>query len=618
MLTPIERPESSPLPYDNLPMRSVDFGDRTRKGRPVEIVGDRGATDLQPRGPLAELETTILGAAERRGTLATALPFAWGRCRPVHDAALWSPGTGSRFGRDRRNLALVYPTRALQEVSDHHELCRGAPCQLVTRRTFDLAVEARAYLACRNSRHDLHAPPVGGVRHPLRVPAAFESVQHRRHCPGGETALLCEFASGDPPTPVEKAQTTKIGAVEPKLLSHRLVELVPRAPQLLQLRDDRVRKICMRTTLWICIRHLPRSVPLIVRGHNNLTIERSHYYTAAAVQDDPASARDEETTVNAIEARELVKTYRGDVRALSGVSLAVEAGTVFGLLGPNGAGKSTTVKILTTLSRPDSGEALVAGHDVVREAVKVRHAIGCVAQKSGLDLAATGRENLLLQGRIYGMRGSALRARAEDLLDRFGLGEAAGRTVRTYSGGMQRKLDVALGLMHRPQVLFLDEPTTGLDPEARADMWSEVARLAGDEGLTILLTTHYLEEADRLAQRLAIIDRGRVVAEGTPEALKAELHGDAIVVELADGSATDDVVLASLGGVTGLRDVQLEAGVLRSRASNGARAVPAVLAALDTAGVVVASVGVTRPSLDDVYLRHTGRAFAQADQEKGS
>ena len=317
---------------------------------------------------------------------------------------------------------------------------------------------------------------------------------------------------------------------------------------------------------------------------------------------------------NAIEARGLVKTYRGDVRALDGVSLAAEAGTVFGLLGPNGAGKSTAVKILTTLSRPDAGEARVAGFDVLRHPAKVRLAIGCVAQKSGLDLQATGRENLVLQGRVYGMRGGALRARAAELIERFGLSEAADRTVRTYSGGMQRKLDVAVGLMHRPQVLFLDEPTTGLDPEARVDMWSEIARLAGDEGLTILMTTHYLEEADGLARRLAIVDRGKVVAEGTPDELKGELRGDAIVVEFEE-QVVDGEVRRALDKVPDLRDVAAEARLLRARADNGARAVPAVLAALEAEGVKVASVTVSRPSLDDVYLQYAGRAFSEADEE---
>ena len=317
---------------------------------------------------------------------------------------------------------------------------------------------------------------------------------------------------------------------------------------------------------------------------------------------------------NAIEARGLVKTYRGDVRALDGVSLVAEPGTVFGLLGPNGAGKSTMVKILTTLSHPDAGEARVAGHDVVREPASVRRIIGCVAQKSGLDLAATGRENLLLQGRVYGMRGVALRRRADELLERFGLAAAGGRVVKGYSGGMQRKLDVAVGLMHRPQVLFLDEPTTGLDPEARVDMWHEIARLAGEEGLTILLTTHYLEEADRLAGHLAIVDQGRVVAEGAPDELKGELHGDTIAVELAQ-QPLDGEVRRALDKVPDVHDVAVEARALRARADSGARAVPAILAALESEGVRVASVTVARPSLDDVYLRHAGKAFSEADVE---
>jgi ABC-2 type transport system ATP-binding protein len=317
---------------------------------------------------------------------------------------------------------------------------------------------------------------------------------------------------------------------------------------------------------------------------------------------------------NAIEARGLVKTYRGDVQALKGVSLAAETGTVFGLLGPNGAGKSTAVKILTTLSRPNSGEAYVAGYDVLRQPAKVRLAIGCVAQKSGLDQQATGRENLILQGRVYGMRGAALRSRAQELIDRFGLSDAADRTVKTYSGGMQRKLDVAVGLMHRPQVLFLDEPTTGLDPEARVDMWSEIARLAGEEGLTILMTTHYLEEADSLARRLAIVDQGLVVAEGTPDELKGEFRGDAIVVELEE-QALDGEVRRALEKVPDLYEVAVEARALRARADSGARAVPAVLAALEADGVKVASVTVSRPSLDDVYLQYAGRAFSEADQE---
>jgi ABC-2 type transport system ATP-binding protein len=212
--------------------------------------------------------------------------------------------------------------------------------------------------------------------------------------------------------------------------------------------------------------------------------------------------------VHAIRADDLVKTYPGEVRALDGLSFAVPEGTVFGLLGPNGAGKSTAVKILTTLSRADSGHGEVAGFDVVREPVAVRRAIGVVGQKHGVDLALTGRENLRLQGRIFGMASDDLDRRTQELLEQLGLAEARDRVTRGYSGGMQRRLDIAMALVHRPRVLFLDEPTTGLDPEVRAAMWHEIARLTEAEGLTILLTTHYLEEADLLAANLAIVDRG--------------------------------------------------------------------------------------------------------------
>ncbi|AZM45088.1 ABC transporter [Streptomyces sp. WAC 06738] len=317
----------------------------------------------------------------------------------------------------------------------------------------------------------------------------------------------------------------------------------------------------------------------------------------------------------AVEARELTKSYPHGITALDGMSLAVAAGTVCGLLGPNGAGKSTTVKILTTLARPDGGTAAVAGHDVLRRPERVRRAIGVVAQKSGADPMATGRENLLLQGRLYGLRGAPLGRRADELLARFDLAGAADRLVRGYSGGMQRRLDVALGLVHRPEVLFLDEPTTGLDPEARTALWEEIARLAGGEGLTIVLTTHYLEEADRLAERVAIVDRGRVVAEGTPDGLKGELRGDAVHVELvrAPGEREAEPLRAALTGFAGVRDVVLDGRRLSARAADGAAAVPLVLAALEREGAEAAAVTVARPSLDDVYLRYAGRRFADAD-----
>jgi ABC-2 type transport system ATP-binding protein len=317
----------------------------------------------------------------------------------------------------------------------------------------------------------------------------------------------------------------------------------------------------------------------------------------------------------AIVADGLVKTYPKQVRALDGLSLRVPAGQVFGLLGPNGAGKTTTVKILSTLARPDGGAATVAGHDALRHPERVRRVIGVVAQRSGADPTATGRDNLLLQGRLDGMRGTALTDRVAALLDRFDLAAAAGRRVRTYSGGMQRRLEVALALVHRPRVLFLDEPTTGLDPEARAAMWDEIGRLAG-EGLTVLLTTHYLEEADRLASQLAIIDHGKVVAAGTPDQLKGELHGDAVHVELTavPDRPVAQAAQAALAGVAGVREVTLDGRRLSARAGDGAASVPGVLAALEAAGVPVATVTAARPSLDDVYLRYAGRRFAEAEE----
>ena len=325
-------------------------------------------------------------------------------------------------------------------------------------------------------------------------------------------------------------------------------------------------------------------------------------------------------TGRAIEARQLVKTYavRGEkhgIRALDGLDISVPRGMIYGLLGPNGAGKSTTVKILTSLARPDSGEARVEGVDVLARPGQVRHMIGVVAQRSGADPTATGRENLILQGRLYGLRGATVRTRADELLVHFGLTEAAGRLVRTYSGGMQRRLDVALGLIHRPAVLFLDEPTTGLDPESRTAMWQEIARLAGGEGMTVLLTTHYLEEADRLASRLAIVDRGRVVTSGTPDELKGELRGDAVQVELP--ALRDDAEAARvrrvLEALPAVRDVVIAGRDVSARSDDGAAAVPVVLAELQRAGVNAASVAVARPSLDDVYLRHTGRRYSESE-----
>ena len=318
-----------------------------------------------------------------------------------------------------------------------------------------------------------------------------------------------------------------------------------------------------------------------------------------------------------IEAEDLVKTYgKGEksVRALDSLSFRARRGTIFALLGPNGAGKSTTVKVLTTLTRPDTGRATVAGVDVVARPDQVRRSIGVVSQGTGVDIQATGRENLRLQGQLYGMRRSQLEPRAGELLERFGLGDAADRIARGYSGGMRRRLDIAMALVHDPPVLFLDEPTTGLDPEVRADMWDQIATLAAEHDKTVLLTTHYLEEADQLAARVAIVDRGKVVAEGTPDELKAELHGDAINVELAEDSS-DGTVRAALERVEGVREIAVDGRVLRARADDGGRAVPAVLTALEAGGIAVSSVRIARPSLDDVYLRYTGRTFEEAESE---
>ncbi|HEX8035456.1 MAG TPA: ATP-binding cassette domain-containing protein [Ktedonobacterales bacterium] len=317
----------------------------------------------------------------------------------------------------------------------------------------------------------------------------------------------------------------------------------------------------------------------------------------------------------AVATEALAKTYPGGVQALKGVSLTIRPGSVFALLGPNGAGKSTIVKILATLSRPTAGRATIMGHDVMREPQRVRRVIGLVAQKSAVDLEATVAENLTLQGQLYGLSGAELRQRVSGLLARLSLTDARKRIARTLSGGMQRKLDVAMGLIHQPQVLFLDEPTTGLDPEARADMWREIARLAREDGLTVVLTTHYLEEADHLAQHVAIIDHGQIVVEGTPEALKAELRGDAVQVELGDAYPEADVRAALLSLDHALREVTIEGRSLRARVDSGASALPAVLTALDAAGIRASTATIARPSLDDVYLRHTGHAYSESNNK---
>ncbi len=313
---------------------------------------------------------------------------------------------------------------------------------------------------------------------------------------------------------------------------------------------------------------------------------------------------------------ELAKHYRGGVQALACVSFTVHEGEIYGLLGPNGAGKSTTVRILATLTRPDSGRAVVAGHDVLREPGQVRRKIGYVAQVSGVDRWATGLENLLLQGHLERMPGHELRRRVDELLEQLGLQDAAERLVNTYSGGMRRRLDIAMGLVHRPAVLFLDEPTTGLDPESRALLWADLQRLRAEGSVTVLLTTHYLEEADRLCDRLAIIDHGRVVVEGTPAGLKAELQGDRVTLEV-EGDAAEAV--RALDGLPGMFEAVPNGTEVIARVSEGATAIPLLVTALERAGVAVSAVTMSRPSLDDVYLHYTGHRYrSEGDAEQAS
>ncbi|NUR70870.1 MAG: ATP-binding cassette domain-containing protein [Hamadaea sp.] len=316
-----------------------------------------------------------------------------------------------------------------------------------------------------------------------------------------------------------------------------------------------------------------------------------------------------------IQVSDLVKTYPRDVRALDGLSFSVREGTVFGLLGPNGAGKSTAVRILSTLSRQDSGTAVVAGFDVTRQPDAVRREIGLVGQKLSAVPTATVRENVLLQGRMYGLKGRELAARTDEAIARIGLSEAAGKPIGFCSGGMKRRVDIAMGIVHRPKVLFLDEPTTGLDPDIRLQLWEDLAKLVRADGLTILLTTHYLEEADMLADEVAIMDAGRVVTSGSPATLKQELRGDTLVVELDTDSAAGQAATA-LADLGQLSDLTVAGRTLHARAEVGGAAVPVVLDRLSRAGLQVTSVTVAQPTLDDVYLQHTGhRLVAQRREE---
>jgi ABC-2 type transport system ATP-binding protein len=312
---------------------------------------------------------------------------------------------------------------------------------------------------------------------------------------------------------------------------------------------------------------------------------------------------------NAIEAHELVREFRKGPRAVDGIDLAVGTGEIYGFLGPNGAGKSTTVLMLTTLLPPTSGRATVGGFDIAREGAKVRAAIGAALQEAALDPILTGREHLALQATLQGIPAKQRKERAGALLERVGLAEAADRRVGGYSGGMKRRLDLALALVHGPRILFLDEPTTGLDPQSRAAVWEEVARLAHEEGMTVFLTTQYLEEADALADRIGIIDLGKIVAEGTPAQLKAEIGSPSVEVLPVDPEAGDKLAELLSGFGAPRRNGR---GSVTVQLPGGEAELAQIVRVLDSNDLRVESLQLHQPSLDDVFLAKTGRKLEGA------
>ena len=309
----------------------------------------------------------------------------------------------------------------------------------------------------------------------------------------------------------------------------------------------------------------------------------------------------------------LRRTFKGKgkndaVEAVAGVDLTIAAGDIFGFLGPNGAGKTTTLRILATLIPRTAGTARVAGFDVAHQPCEVRERIGYVAQAGGSYREATGREELVIQGRLFGMSKTDAGKRAIEILEALDLTEAGDRTCGTYSGGMRRRLNIGIGMVHRPALLFLDEPTTGLDPQARARMWEEIVKLR-ETGTSVFLTTHYLEEADALCDRLAIIDHGRIVAEGSPTELKREIAGDVVTIGVNGNS---ERVVRLLGAQTFVREAGIEDGMVRLYVDKGEEAVPLVLRLLDANGLAPSTISLHRPSLDDVFLKKTGRSLRES------
>ena len=314
---------------------------------------------------------------------------------------------------------------------------------------------------------------------------------------------------------------------------------------------------------------------------------------------------------NAIETRGLRRVFKSRnrvVEAVAGVDMTVNNGEIFGFLGPNGAGKTTTLRMLATLLPPSGGTAMVAGRDLLKQPGQVRERIGYVGQAGGSDREIMGRTELVFQGRLYGMSLAAAKKRAADLIEMLELEACADRKVATYSGGQKRRLDIGLGLVHDPQLLFLDEPTTGLDPQSRARVWDEVRRMH-DRGTTVFLTTHYLDEADALCDRIAIIDHGKIVTLGSPEELKREVAGDLVTLSVV---GNQQAALELLRGQPFVREATTEEGIVRLYVDRGEVAMPAILRLLDSAGMHLVTIGLQRPSLDDVFLRKTGRSLREA------
>jgi ABC-2 type transport system ATP-binding protein len=322
-----------------------------------------------------------------------------------------------------------------------------------------------------------------------------------------------------------------------------------------------------------------------------------------------------------ISVKDLVMIYPDGTKAVDGVSFHVEDGEFFGFLGPNGAGKSTTIKILTTLLHKTSGEAKISGYDVEKDAGQIRKIVGLQAQETVIDWDLTGRENLILEGNLHQMRGKPLQERVTELLKIVGLDEVADKRAAFYSGGMKKRLDLASVLVHRPKILFLDEPTTGLDPQSRAGIWDYLRQLNRDEKITIFLTTQYMEEADRLCSRLSIVDLGKIVAQGTPTELKGEIGADAINLTFENNNGKDLTGLKEegkkiVGGLNGVTEVVNTDMGLTVYAKNGAYLIPDIVRSFDEAQIRVASLNLSTPTLDDVFLKHTGKRIRVEELSK--